>query len=141
MAQALSDAPRRFARAVLLLAVAFACSGCGSNQAKVTGTITYGTNPVTRGQISFIGSDGQSASGTINADGTYVVFNVPRGEVTVAIVSTAAEGEGKLGAAILPQAPTIKSLIPVRYNDEKSSGLKYTITSSPQKIDIELTGP
>ena len=67
MAQALSDAPRRFAPAALLLTALFACSGCGSNRAKVTGTITLGPNPLTRGQISFIGSDGQSASGTINA--------------------------------------------------------------------------
>jgi hypothetical protein len=115
--------------------------GCGGERT-VTGRITY-KQPLTGGQIHFIGSDGKSVSGVINPDGTYFVTGAPSGEVSVAVVSYSIEGgDLKQGLAVslsTKQAPQIRSAIPTKYSDPKTSGLKYTIDSRSKKLDIELT--
>ncbi len=67
--------------------ICFTLLGCGKQDATVSGKITYRSRALTRGEISFIAADGQSASGTIHADGCYQVTQVPQGEVTVIVSS------------------------------------------------------
>jgi hypothetical protein len=122
----------------IAVAACFVVLGCGARDATVSGKITYGSQSVTRGQISFVAADGKSASGTIHADGAYEVTQVPQGEVVVVVSSVAAEGEAKFGAQVLAKAPKRLSLIPERYNDADTSPLKYTISGGSQKIDIQL---
>jgi hypothetical protein len=124
----------RWAAAALLLALA---AGCGGPRT-VSGTVSYNGKPLTRGQISFVGSGGKSASGTINADGTYVVTDVPAGEVTATVVSYYVEGEAKFGLTPLKSAPPMKSAIPTKYNDPKTSGLVYLVDARKKTIDVEL---
>jgi hypothetical protein len=121
----------------LLVALALAC-GCGGPRT-VTGKVTYASKPLKKGQISFVGANGKSASGTINDDGSYLVTNVPAGEVTVVVVSYFVEGENKFGLTPLKSAPPMKSAIPTKYNDPATSGLRYTLDSSRKTIHIELT--
>ena len=115
--------------------------GCGGERT-VAGRITY-KQPLTGGQIHFIGSDGKSVSGVINADGTYFVTGAPTGEVAVAIISYSFGGgdlkQGLTAGMSTKQAPQIRSAIPTKYSDPKTSGLKYTIDSRSKTIDITLT--
>jgi len=126
-----------FGRMALLVALAVA-AGCGGPRT-VTGTVRYNSKPLTKGQISFVGAGGKSASGTINADGSYVVTDVPGGDVTVSVTSYYVEGEDKFGLQPLKSAPPMKSAIPKRYNDPAKSGLRYTIDGRRKTIDVDLT--
>ena len=130
--------PRTLFGAVAVLVALAGAVGCGG-PLTVTGTVKYNSKPLTRGQISFVGADGKSASGTINADGTYVVIGVPRGEVKVSVTSYHVEGEDKFGLRPLKTAPPMKSAIPKKYNDPATSGLRYTIDGRKKTIDFELT--
>jgi hypothetical protein len=129
--------PRLRQHAIGLLFLA-ALAGCGSKLSTVSGKITYRDKPVTRGQISFIAADGQSASTTLDADGGYTVAQVPRGELTVIISSFEAEGAEKLGIKILPKAPKLRSLVPERYNEAETSPLKVMVKSSHHRYDFDL---
>jgi hypothetical protein len=120
----------------LLLALA-AVAGCGGPRT-VSGKVSYKGKPLGKGQISFVGL-GKSVSGTINADGTYVVTDVPAGEVTATVVSYYVEGEAKFGLTPLKTAPPMKSAIPTKYNDPKTSGLVYLVDARKKTIDVELT--
>jgi hypothetical protein len=122
---------------MFVLVVGFACFGCGG-PSTVTGTVTYKSRPLPKGEINFIGIGGKSASGTINSDGTYFVGNVPPGDVRVTIISYYVEGEDKFGLVAFKKAPPMRSAIPTKYNDPDKSGLKYKIDSRAKKIDITL---
>jgi hypothetical protein len=124
----------RWAAAALLLVLA---AGCGGPRT-VSGKVSYNGKALGKGQISFVGSGGKSASGTINADGTYVVTDVPAGEVTATVVSYFVEGEAKFGLTPLKSAPPMKSAIPTKYNDPKTSGLVYVVDARKKTIDVEL---
>jgi hypothetical protein len=113
-------------------------AGCGGPRT-VTGKVSYNGKPLGKGQISFVGSGGKSASGTINADGTFVVTDVPAGEVTATVVSYYVEGEAKFGLTPLKSAPPMRSAIPTKYNDPATSGLRYVVDARKKTIDVELT--
>src|SRR5262245_1302986 len=125
------QAARCVALAVLL------CAGC-SRSATVSGKVTYKSEPVKRGEISFVAADGRSVSTPIDDDGNYVVANVPTGEVRVLVRAVKGEGDAAFGFAVLPKPPVVKSTIPERFSQLESSDLKYTIASGSQKLDIDL---
>ncbi len=126
---------------VILPLFALALSGCGTRDATVSGNITVHGEALKRGQVHFTSGTGESASTTINADGTYNCTMVPKGEVTITVVSMAAENEAELGFKILPKAPKMFSLVSKRYNLPESSPLKLIVKPGPQKFNIELTDP
>ena len=64
------------------LLLALVC-GCGGGERTVTGRVKY-KEPLSGGQVQFVGADGKSASGTIGPDGSYTVVGVPAGDVSVA---------------------------------------------------------
>jgi hypothetical protein len=133
----------RSLRTAAVLVLAGLCCGCGG-PATVSGTVKYRGQAVTQGQISFIGADGKSASGTINPDGTYSVPNVPSGPVTVVVLAYRVEGDTKTDPLAARTEQTrrmgrVDSAIPTKYNEPGTSGLKYKIESRSQTIDIDLT--
>lgn len=140
----------RLAGGALLLAAAVALvpGGCSSSNstATVTGTVTYKGALVKAGEITFLG-EGIARSAVIGTDGRYQIDHAPLGEVSVGLVSVTQEYEK--GQAPPPSAdgdapggppPRMieKSLIPKKYNDPKSSGLKFTLKAGLQTIDLEL---
>lgn len=131
---------RTWTPATLLLFITMIfISGCGRKTATVKGKIIYQTKPIHLGQISFVNGKGDSASGTINSDGTYVVHNAPRGSVIAVIVSVESDGgQTRLDGPAPAKLPKSKSLVPVKYNTPETSDLKFDISSNSQTIDIEL---
>jgi hypothetical protein len=125
-----------------LLGAIVALGGCGS-QAVVTGKITYKKEPLTTGEVSFIASDGKSRSGLISPDGTYKIVDAPLGSVVIVVVAKQLAGKVEKGDPLSAKpkggrAAQMKSAIPEKYNDPKTSGLTYTVTSGRQTRDIDL---
>src|SRR5207253_5149962 len=63
------------------------CAGCGPATAKVSGTVTYKTKPLTGGIVTFV-TDHGSAEGTIDAQGAYTVEKAHIGATRVAVFSS-----------------------------------------------------
>jgi hypothetical protein len=128
------------------LVLTVAAAGCSPSKAVVTGTVTYKDQPVTAGEINFIGEDGQSRSGVITPAGTYLVDDAPVGPVVVTVVATKLVSKSATPHpspnGTDPAAATAKvvevSLVPTRYNDKQSSNLRYTISRDRQTINVEL---
>jgi hypothetical protein len=128
----------------LLAAAAASVGGCGGKPA-VSGTVTYKSAPLSTGEVSFVSGSG-SRSGLISAGGRYEIADPPEGEVTVIVTSTKIEtkagGPGSpLGGAAKFEdikSGVAKSLIPTKYNDVKTSPLRYTVGSGKQTNNIAL---
>jgi len=131
---------RRGVRLVLICAF---IAGCGNRDATVTGTITRNSQALTHGQIHFISATGESASTTINSDGTFTCIAVPLGEVTVTV--EAVEGKEKVDKKLSlngpMRPPNLIFSVPERYVSPESSPLKLIVKPGPQKFNIELTDP
>jgi hypothetical protein len=135
-----------------LLLAFFSIPGCGQSKAVVRGKVTYKNNPLTSGEVVFIGKPGTvPRAALINSDGMYRLDDAPTGEVKVTVVSFKTKGpvsapavggkiigktdSGKLTSdAALPRS----SAIPDKYKDPKTSDLAFTVSLGSQTIDIEL---
>jgi len=134
-------------------------AGCGPSRpevAKVKGKVTFQGKPVTSGQVIFWPETGRSARGKINPDGTYILttFDSEDGAVlgnhivTIEAIKvfdnepkpTSLEEEirmgreGKLGTG---QA-TVQHLIPPKYSNRETSGLKAEVKSGENTLDFPL---
>jgi hypothetical protein len=133
-------ARRSLASLLSLLTCIVTISGCGDSKAVVRGKVTYKNSPLTSGEVHFVGKS-TSRSALIMPTGAYEMKDAPLGEVRVAVVSNKNPGK--------PFGPTLRSpqdsgpvpvasAIPSKYNDAKTSGLVFTISTGRQSIDIEL---
>jgi hypothetical protein len=146
------------AAALLLLFAA----ACGGGTATISGTVTYKGEPLTAGYVAFYDTNGQTASGRIEADGHYTVYKAPVGELKAAVftvdltakppvgftkkkqpggVYEEAMAKSKRGSAnaMTEAAQAGKFIaIPARYKDPEQSGLTFTVKSGSQTIDLDL---
>lgn len=118
-------------------------SGCGGSPdgptlATVKGKITYQGKPLTVGQISFIpdsskGTAGPMASGRVNENGEFQLQTFKPGDGAIVgshkvVISSYKE------VAFDPDAPNVSlesvSYIPVKYADDKTSGLVAEVKKS-----------
>jgi hypothetical protein len=133
------------------LAVLLCASGCGDSKATVRGTVTYKNSPLTSGEVRFIGKSGTvPRAGLIGPDGRYEIIDAPVGEVQVTVVCIKSDGpltqvnmggktaDGKSVRKRDTKPSPRTSAIPTKYNDPKTSGLLFTITTGSQSIDIAL---
>jgi hypothetical protein len=123
-------------------------AGCGPSTGHLAGAVTFAGQPVTQGQVTVYGPDGEVLTVTISPDGTYRVENVPAGQVRIVVLPPPPadpEGneivkvrakEGK-AAPIAPRA--VKTPIPARYEDPGTSGLATTVKGGENKYDLVLT--
>jgi len=130
-------APKRPRRAWLVTVVVVAAAGCGRSGpplASVHGMVTLEGTPLTHGTVSFVpdnarGTRGRMALGAIGPDGRFVLrsFTADDGALTgfhtVAILCDELLPVPADGAAEQPVPDEARSLIPVRYNDARTSGL------------------
>ncbi len=121
---------------VLLLA------GCGGGlPASVGGTVMLDGKPLTTGNVTFQSQEsGITAYGQIQSSGRYTLQTgtdkgLPAGEYTVTVVATE-----PLPAVTDPKvAPAPPKLItPAKYNNPASSGLKFTVKTGSNDIDLSL---
>lgn len=119
------------------------CAGCGPrNDATVDGAVTYAGNPLTTGAVTFHPTTPGPplAIGELQSDGTFTLrtgetAGLQPGEYLVTVVATGPMPE----ATPSDPMPLPKLLVPARYGDVKTSGLKYTISRGTNKIDIVLS--
>lgn len=128
-------------RVLLLLAI----SGCSkSSSATVSGHVHYKGDPVTIGSVTFYGTDNQTATAPIKADGSYTATEVPLGTVKVAVITprqmSAAMAKGlqklKKGQFTPPTTKTVA--VPPQYSKPEQSGLELTVRSGKQPFEIDL---
>ncbi len=139
--------------AVIALA-AGGLSGCGvPTPETVTGRVVYRGQPVTVGQVSFLGADGVPVCGDIDPDGSYRVDHVPLGEAAVAVTATPPRDPPKPPKVVgkLPDGrpkvesrpdpthrPKAPAAVPAKYADARTSGLRLTVHAGPNRFDIDL---
>lgn len=126
-------------------------SGCGGKTVTVKGTVTYKNNPITRGQVIFMGKDGIPLSAKIDEDGTYQAKGVPCGDYLVALQQLPkdyrspsdlrqewkAKGmEPPPGTSFVTDA---RPDFPAKYLNHANSGLTVTISRTQTAYDIVLT--
>ena len=134
-----------FGRALVVagagLALAVGAAGCGSpTGGPVSGKVTMGEKTVTSGTVTFTGEKGKIATASIESDGTYKVLNPPMGlcKVTVRPAAPILGGQGAKAPSLEGGAPKAFP-IPKQYGSPDTSGLTFTVTSSPGTYDIPLT--
>ena len=135
-----------------LLLLAFSIPGCGSGRPKtvvVTGTVTYKGDPVEDASVVFFKDKGAPpATGQTDASGTFTLTTFEPNDgavpgdyvVTVAKVESAPDitDDGRLPPP--PSDKPSKSLIPMKYSEPKSSGLKETVDApGPNEFSFYLT--
>ena len=122
-------------------------AGCSPSVGHLSGAVTFADKPVTEGQVTVYGADGQVFTGNIDGDGNYLVQFVPTGPVRIVVLPPGSGSQaneivknlGKEGKAAPIVPKTVKTLIPDRYQDPGQSGLATTVKSGDNKYDLVLT--
>lgn len=129
---------------VSVLLVLAAMSGCGGTyDATAYGVVTLDGNPVSRGTVTFHPvAGGAPAYSPIGAGGAYSVHTgreegLLKGDYQVTV--TANEASAQLVSEAGGPMPAGKTITPIWYRSKESSGLKYTVESGSNKINLELT--
>lgn len=127
---------------LLIVCVLLSSLGCdGVYESTVQGTVTFDGKKLERGSVKFdpIGG-GPPAYGEIDSDGTYAIRvgreeSIPPGEYDVTVVSKELSSEPtKKG---VPPKPG-KDIVPAKYHDKKTSGLKETVNKGKNTINFDL---
>jgi hypothetical protein len=127
----------------------FISSGCTPPKAEVKGKVTYKGSPLKGGGIIIQSSKGTTHSGDIQADGTYVVKDVPTGpaKMTVSWVNEEAieynrellkKGREEKGGGSKGKPKDINSL-PTKYSAFDTSGLSFQVQPGTTTFDADLT--
>ena len=113
-------------------------TGCGSDLAKVSGTVRLDGKPLDRGTVTFRAEDQAMAVGQIASDGKFQMktgtqWGVAPGSyrVTVSAYQTR-PSEDDLGEPI----PIL--LTPARYNSEQESGLRAEVKPGSNQVNLSL---
>ena len=123
-------------------ALALVLAGCGGGHpATVGGTVMLDGKPLTTGNVTFFSpATGITAYGSIQPNGRYTLqtgsdHGLPVGEYTVTVVAT----EPVSTPTDPRESPVPPKLItPPKYNDPALSGLKFTIKTGSNGIDLSL---
>lgn len=140
--------PARRASFLTLAAAAMAltplaCSGSGPEMARVSGTVTYNGKPVPKGTVSFVSTEPgrRNATGMLDENGYYRLQTENPGdgaEVGDYDVTIYSHDEKILDYK--PKVPVkAERLVPAKYEDPKTSGLKRTVKSGSNTYDFPLT--
>jgi len=120
-----------------------ACGRSGPEMARVSGTVTYQGKPVPKGTVSFVSTDParRNATGQLDANGFYRLQTEEPGdgaEVGDYEVTIFSHEEKILDYR--PKEPVkAQRLIPEKYENPKTSGLKRTVKSGSNTFDFPLT--
>jgi hypothetical protein len=124
--------------------------GCGGDYT-VTGKVKVAGQPLNSGLVTFVSTQDQSErSASIGSDGSYTMYNPPKGEV-IALVKV--QMPGKMPSEDeAPEPPSIQGMklpgkgqrppefirVDERYAKAETSPLRYNVKHSGQKINIDL---
>ncbi len=129
-------------------------AGCGKTTT-VTGKVTYRGRPVRYGSVTFLSSAKVARSSAIESDGSYTIYDVPPGNVKIAVTSRNPR-KGRFTAqaqhAVQPAQPgrrtTLKPAstkppkdwfaLPAGFESPETSGLSCDVVGAHAEHDIEL---
>ncbi len=127
-------------RAVAFMGVLALCIGCGpeSKMIKVSGTVSVDGEPAKSGSISFIPTDGMTATtGGVIADGKYSC-EAPLGESKVEIRVPKVVGKKKLYDT--PDSPVqeiLAEVLPEKYNEKTELRFTGVKGKNEQAFDLK----
>ena len=134
---------RAMKRAIFALCFAFGLPGCGGSQnAEVSGTVTYEDKLIENGSIVFLSADGKgpTTGGTIE-NGKYAVRNVSVGLYKIQI--KAAKETSKMKMYDDPKAEWVQKagaeMLPPKYSDENATELNFEVKSGKNEKNFSLT--
>ncbi len=129
---------------LVLAVVAAVPSGCSDERqrtALVRGKITYKSNLVTSGTITFVPeTPGPSATAEIQKDGTYVLSTYGNGDGAVlgrhkVMIISLEDNTGRLPEE---RNPLPNMLLPAKYSDIQTSGLTAEVGEGTNEINFPL---
>ena len=135
---------------LLPIVVSAALTGCQSEPASVSGTVTYDGKPLSGGFVILYCADEQIVRGIIGPDGRYSIPNVPRGACQVTVKTRLPSPLGFSLKKNIPPAedgptvPNVSSIrtavtqIPERYAIPEESGLSVKVSKADTVYDIVL---
>jgi hypothetical protein len=122
----------------LIAALVVLVTGCGDGKATVSGRVTFNGEPVGRGAITLIPTDGkgQTVGGQVEG-GSYLIRGVLPGEKTVQIIAIYPLGQkkGDEGETI----ELMGDLLPASWGSDSKE--KLTVTSPSTAKDFAIEGP
>ncbi|MBM4069309.1 MAG: carboxypeptidase regulatory-like domain-containing protein [Planctomycetes bacterium] len=77
---------------VAMFIAALAVAGCGKSSGSLSGNVSYQGKPVTGGVMLLVDAKGRNFPASLNADGTYKCPEIPPGDYTVTINTSALKG-------------------------------------------------
>jgi hypothetical protein len=125
---------------VALTSVLVGCSSDRMRTAPVKGKVMYKGKPVPNGTITFNPASGPTATGEIQADGTFVLTTYRKadgaipGKHTVVIVAMQ-DMTNKLPEERTPLPPPI---VPDKYTSAATTNLKVEVKDAPNNFDFDL---
>ncbi len=149
----------RFSVAAIPLLLAISLAGCTagrSNEATLSGSVSYKGQPVTGGSITFHPvAGGAPYPGILKPDGSFSFGGVPIGQMEVAIETESVKSmPGASGSPYhMPgggkpnqQMPNVDTSnmptyvkIPAKYANPKTSGLTVNVKAGSHKVNFDLT--
>ena len=152
---------KAFVPRLVLVALVALPLGCGGDPSKpklgrVSGTVTYKGEPVTKGVVSFVPAGGpgvetgQPAAGEIGSDGSYELTTFDEGDGAVlgehVVLVQAVEMDPSIegGSMPIPDAQgrlnikPPKHLVPEKYSKAETSPLRFTVAEGSNTYDIKL---
>ena len=100
------------------------------NLARVKGTVTVGSVPLTYGFITFVDQNGVRYSANIQKDGTFIFRKgFPPGEYTVLLENPPPPQPGEPGEKLSPK-------IPPRFTQAGTSDLRFTAVQGENKLNL-----
>jgi hypothetical protein len=128
--------------ALPLLAVAVA-AGCGESGGKVReirGTVSYKGEPLQAGTVRFVGANNEVAFAVVQKDGSYIITDVPPGEVKVGVLpDNGPRSVGDSSGKKAEKAAKPAVVLPKKYHDPETSGMTKTVKSDTTKLDIDFS--
>jgi hypothetical protein len=125
-------------RVILAAGFLFALSagGCGprlpAGKVRVTGTVTYQSQPPAAYGIGFVAKQGtESMTAAVGADGRFAVVLTP-GEYTAWVLDKLKQMDENGNVIVAP------SLIPAKYTSPSTSGLDVVVTKDAKPLSIAL---
>ena len=124
-------------------------TGCGSGgptMGRVSGTVKVDGQPLTKGTVTFIATDGKNpnATGAIDSGGRYTLQTTEPGDGAVVgsykVAISDADSNALNTAMPGMPAPVQKSAIAKIYLDGNTSGLTATVESGSNTKDFDLKG-
>jgi len=125
----------------LLLLLGVSLIGCGPTQgvgkASVSGKVTVGGKaPINGTTIKFISTDGKESSSQVDADGSYVLADVPLGECKV-VVQGGTPPTGMI-TGDMPGMPKKSGGVPVPRKYEQPGELTFNVQKGKNTKDFDL---